>query len=232
LAIGREQAVLAVLAGHPEDPTGVELAAQIGPRHYAQYARAVIADLGDRFGSASAACSLLWCVPNVDRFAGLGLPGAVVAVAGSEGGALRANAVDAAHARGFSHVAVIALDAPHVANDIIYTGLGQADQYGVVFGAGDRGALYLVATKERGDVFRDVRFEGADAATDVIVEAGLRGLSCAPLVGNFVVADAADLARVAAYFGRHKTVESRRTRDAVAQILAALEAEGHGGAGR
>jgi hypothetical protein len=211
LTIGKNQAALAILAVHPDRPGAAGIAGSISPEFDAAYARAVIADFDERFGRADAACSLLWCVPDASTFAPLVSGGDVVEIGADASGARRTHAVEAAHQRGFSHVAVMALDAPHISNEVVYTALGQADQYGVVFGAGDRGALYIVATKEDGGVFHDVRFDTEHAATDLIVSAGLLGLSCAPLVGNFVVRDADDLKRLAAYFARHKTVESHRT---------------------
>jgi Uncharacterized protein conserved in bacteria (DUF2064) len=125
--------------------------------------------------------------------------------------------------RRFTHVALMTLDAPHVPNDDIYTALGQVDQYGLAFGAGDRGTFYLAAINEPTDLFAEIDFDGPDAATDLLVAAGKRGLSCAPLVGNFSVRDAADLKRLAAYFGRHKRVDSKRTQAVVAEILAELK---------
>jgi glycosyltransferase A (GT-A) superfamily protein (DUF2064 family) len=229
LAIGREQAVLAVLAEHPQARGNTRLSAHIGARFDAEFVRAVIEDTAERFDRTTAACSLLWCVPDPAAFGEIGVAGPVAAVPAGRGGERRTLAVAAAHERGFSHVAVIGLDAPHIANDAIYGALGQADQYGVVFGAGDRGSLYLVATKTSGEVFRDVRFETDDAATDLIVQAGLHDLSCAPLVGNFVVRDGGDIDRLADYFGRRKNVESHRTRDVVARILAARKIAGDGG---
>ena len=223
MTIGKRQAVLAVIAEHPDRRPPSVLATQIGRAAEARLARAIIADLADRFGRPEAACSLLWCVPPHDAadFAIVtGGRGDIAKIPpGSPGSRWDASA-DAAFERGFTHVALMTLDAPHVPNDVIYSALGQVDQYGLAFGAGDRGTVYLAAINARSDLFADVDFEGGDAATDLLVAASKRGLSCAPLVGNFSVRDAADLARLAAYFNRHKRIDSKRTQAVVAELLA------------
>jgi glycosyltransferase A (GT-A) superfamily protein (DUF2064 family) len=224
VTIGKRQAVLAVIAEHPDRRSPSALAAQIGIADDARLARAVIEDLADRFGRPEAACSLLWCVPPQDGadFAGVtGGAGEIVGVSAQNAGARWNGSAQAAFDRGFSHVALMGLDAPHVPNDVVYSALGQVDQYGLAFGAGDRGTIYLAAINAPTGLFEDVDFEGGDAATDLLVAASKRGLSCAPLVGNFSVRDAADLGRLAAYFGRHKRIESTRTQTVVADILAA-----------
>jgi glycosyltransferase A (GT-A) superfamily protein (DUF2064 family) len=228
VTIGKRQAVLAVIGEHPDRRSRSALATQIGTAADARLARAVIEDLADRFGKPEAACSLLWCVPPQDaaEFATItGGAGEIVGVDGSDSGGRWNASARAAFDRGFTHVALMALDAPHVPNDDIYTALGQVDQYGLAFGAGDRGTFYLVAINEPTDLFADIEFDGPDAATDLLVAASKRGLSCAPLVGNFSVRDAGDLKRLAAYFGRHKRVDSKRTQAAVAEILANLKVE-------
>jgi glycosyltransferase A (GT-A) superfamily protein (DUF2064 family) len=223
VAIGKREAVLAVIAEHPDRRLPSALATQIGAAADARLARAVIEDLAERFGKPEAACSLLWCVPSQDAadFAAVtGGIGEIAALDASATGARWNASARAAFDRGFTHVALMALDAPHVPNDDIYTALGQVDQYGLAFGAGDRGTFYLAAINEATDLFADVDFDGPDAATDLLVAASKRGLSCAPLVGNFSVRDAGDLKRLAAYFGRHKRVDSKRTQAVVAEILA------------
>jgi glycosyltransferase A (GT-A) superfamily protein (DUF2064 family) len=228
VTIGKRQAVLAVIAEHPDRRLPSVLATQIGSAADARLARAIIEDLADRFGKPEAACSLLWCVPPQDAadFAAVtGGAGETIGVAGAEMGARWNASSRAAFDRGFTHVALMALDAPHVPNDDIYTALGQVDQYGLAFGAGDRGTFYLAAIHEPTDLFADIDFAGPDAATDLLVAASKRGLSCAPLVGNFSVRDAGDLKRLAAYFGRHKRVESKRTQAVVAEILSNGEVE-------
>ena len=229
MTIGKRQAVLAVIAEHPDRRPPSVLSAQIGSAHDARLARAVIEDLADRFGRPEAACSLLWCVPQQDAadFANVtGGASEIVGIAAPSTGARWNGSARAAFDRGFTHVALMALDAPHVPNDVVYAALGQVDQYGLAFGAGDRGTIYLAAINAPTDLFADVDFASSDAATDLLVAASKRGLSCAPLVGNFSVRDAADLTRLAAYFSRHKRVESKRTQTVVAEILAALQAEG------
>jgi glycosyltransferase A (GT-A) superfamily protein (DUF2064 family) len=228
VTIGKRQAVLAVIAEHPDRRSPSVLATQIGTAADARFARAVIEDFADRFGKAEAACSLMWCVPPQDATdfgAMTGGAGEIIGIDGADTGARWNASARAAFDRGFTHVALMALDAPHVPNDDIYTALGQVDQYGLAFGAGDRGTFYLAAIHEPTDLFADVDFDGPDAATDLLVAASKRGLSCAPLVGNFSVRDAADLKRLAAYFGRHKRVESKRTQAAVAEILANVTIE-------
>ena len=230
MTIGKRQAVLAVIAEHPDRRPPSVLAAQIGVAADARFARAVIEDLAERFGKPAAACSLLWCVPPndvLDFGPVTGGAGEITAVTSSGSSARWNGAAQAAFDRGFTHVALMGLDAPHVPNDVVYGALGQVDQYGLAFGAGDRGTFYLASINAQTGIFDDVDFEGADPATDLIVAASKRGLACAPLVGNFSVRDAADLARLAAYFARHKRVESQRTQSAVAEILAAT-----GGAAR
>jgi glycosyltransferase A (GT-A) superfamily protein (DUF2064 family) len=228
VAIGKREAVLAVIAEHPDRRLPSALATQIGAADDARLARAVIEDLAERFGKPEAACSLLWCVPPQD-IAGLaalaGGAGEIVGIAATGTGARWNASARAAFDRGFTHVALMALDAPHVPNDDIYTALGQVDQYGLAFGAGDRGTFYLAAINEPTDLFTDVDFDGPDAATDLLVAASKRGLSCAPLVGNFSVRDAADLKRLATYFGRHKRVDSKRTQAVVAEILLSFKGE-------
>ena|GEM_PF-6382653 len=224
MTIGKRQAVLAVIAEHPDRRLPSALSAQIGKDEDARLARAVIEDIADRFGRAEAACSLLWCVPPQDAadFAEVtGGAGEIAGVPATDAGARWNGAAQAAFDRGFTHVALMGLDAPHVPNDVVYSALGQVDQYGLAFGAGDRGTIYLAAINAPTDLFAEVDFAGADAATDLLVAASKRGLSCAPLVGNFSVREAADLGRLAAYFGRHKVVESKRTHKVVAEILAA-----------
>ncbi len=130
-------------------------------------------------------------------------------------------AANAAFDRGFTHVALMGLDAPHVPADVVYGALGQVDQYGVAFGAGDRETIYLAAVNKPSGLFADVAFESDHAATDLIVAAAQRKLSCAPLVGNFSVRDAADLKRLAEYLDRHVRVAAPRTRAVVAELLAA-----------
>jgi glycosyltransferase A (GT-A) superfamily protein (DUF2064 family) len=224
VTIGKRQAVLAVIAEHPDRRPASVLATQIGTTDDARFAHAVIEDLAERFGRPEAACSLLWCVPTQDEAdfpAVTGGMGEIAGVSGSDAGTRWNGSAKAAFDRGFTHVALMGLDAPHVSNDIVYSALGQVDQYGLAFGAGDRGTIYLAAINRPTDLFSDVEFNGNDAATDLLVAASQRGLSCAPLVGNFSVRDAADLERLAAYFGRHKVVESKRTQAVVAEILAA-----------
>jgi glycosyltransferase A (GT-A) superfamily protein (DUF2064 family) len=226
LTIGKREAVLAVIAEHPDRRLPTALAMQIGAAADARLARAIIEDIADRFGKPEAACSLLWCVPELDvaDFAAVsGGAGEIAGVSATSTGARWNASAREAFDRGFTHVALMALDAPHVPNDDIYTALGQVDQYGLAFGAGDRGTFYLAAINEPTDLFADVDFDGPDAATDLLVAASKRGLSCAPLVGNFSVRDAGDLKRLAAYFGRHKRVDSKRTQAAVGEILASLE---------
>jgi glycosyltransferase A (GT-A) superfamily protein (DUF2064 family) len=225
VTIGKRQAVLAVIAEHPDRRPSSTLAGHIGRADDARLARAVIEDLAERFGRPEAACSLLWCVPPEDAadFAGVTRgAGEIAGISAADTGARWNASAQAAFERGFSHVALMALDAPHVPNDVVYTALGQVDQYGLAFGAGDRGTIYLAAINSPTDLFAEVDFEGSDAATDLLVAASKRGLSCAPLVGNFSVRDAADLTRLAAYFNRHKRVESTRTQVVVAEILASL----------
>jgi glycosyltransferase A (GT-A) superfamily protein (DUF2064 family) len=224
VTIGKRQAVLAVIAEHPDRRPPSALSAQIGKAEDARFARAVIEDIANRFGRTEAACSLLWCVSpqDADDFSELtGGAGEVASVNAQDAGARWDACAQAAFDRGFTHVALMGLDAPHVPNDVVYSALGQVDQYGLAFGAGDRGTIYLAAVNAPSGLFEDVDFSGDDAATDLLVAASKRGLSCAPLVGNFSVRDAADLARLAAYFGRHKVVESTRTRTVVEEILAA-----------
>ncbi len=228
MAIGKREAVLAIIGEHPDRRLSSALATQIGAAADARFARAVIEDLADRFGKPEAACSLLWCVPPDDVADFAAVTGGAGEIAGvtAEGMGGRWNAsARAAFDRGFTHVALMALDAPHVPNDDVYTALGQVDQYGLAFGAGDRGTFYLAAINEPTDLFAEIDFDGPDAATDLLVAASKRGLSCAPLVGNFSVRDAADLKRLAAYFGRHKRVDSKRTQAVVAEILDTLETD-------
>jgi glycosyltransferase A (GT-A) superfamily protein (DUF2064 family) len=228
VTIGKREAVLAVIAEHPDRRLPTALATQIGAAADARLSRAVIEDFADRFGKPEAACSLLWCVPPKDAadFAAVtGGAGEIAAVDAADAGAHWNASARAAFDRGFTHVALMALDAPHVPNDDIYTALGQVDQYGLAFGAGDRGTFYLAAINEPTDLFTDIDFDGPEAATDLLVAASKRGLSCAPLVGNFSVRDAADLKRLAAYFGRHKRVDSKRTQKVVAEIIASFQAE-------
>jgi glycosyltransferase A (GT-A) superfamily protein (DUF2064 family) len=228
VTVGKRQAVLAVIAEHPDRRPSSALSTQIGKADDARLARAVIEDIADRFGRPEAACSLLWCVPPQDAtdFAEVtGGAGEIAGVPAQNTGARWNGSAQAAFDRGYTHVALMGLDAPHVPNDVVYTALGQVDQYGLAFGAGDRGTIYLAAVNAPTGLFEDVDFAGDDAATDLIVAASKRGLSCAPLVGNFSVRDAADLARLAAYFGRHKRIESMRTRIVVAEILAAKGAQ-------
>jgi glycosyltransferase A (GT-A) superfamily protein (DUF2064 family) len=226
VTIGKRQAVLAVIAEHPGRRSPSALAAQIGTDADARLARAIIEDFAERFGKPEAACSLMWCVPSrdaVDFAAVTGGAGEIVGVTAPDSGAYWNASARAAFDRGYTHVALMALDAPHVPNDDIYTALGQVDQYGLAFGAGDRGTFYLAAINKATDLFIDIDFDGPDAATDLLVAASKRGLSCAPLVGNFSVRDAGDLKRLAAYFGRHKRVDAKRTQAVVAEILAALK---------
>ena len=228
MTIGKRQAVLAVIAEHPDRRPDSVLATQIGSADDARLARAVIEDLAERFGRLEAACSLLWCVPPQDEadFAAItGGMGEITGVIAADAGTRWNGSAKAAFDRGFTHVALMALDAPHVSNDTVYSSLGHVDQYGLAFGAGDRGTIYLAALNRPTDLFSEVDFDGDSAATDLIVAASKRGLSCAPLVGNFSVRDAADLTRLAAYFNRHKVVESKRTQAVVAEILGSLETE-------
>ena len=228
VTIGKRQAVLAVIAEHPDRRPQSTLAAQIGSADDARLARAVIEDLADRFGRPEAACSMLWCVPpqDVADFAAVtGGVGEIVGVLAPDPCARWNASAKAAFDRGFTHVALMGLDAPHVSNDVVYSALGQVDQYGLAFGAGDRGTIYLAAVNRPTDLFADVDFDGPDAATDLLVAASKRGLSCAPLVGNFSVRDAADLTRLAAYFSRHKVVESKNTQAVVAEIIASFKGE-------
>ncbi|HEY5093551.1 MAG TPA: DUF2064 domain-containing protein [Candidatus Eremiobacteraceae bacterium] len=223
MSIGKRQAVLAVIAEHPDRRPASVLSSRIGKVDDARLARAIIEDIAERFGRAEAACSLLWCVPPQDAadFAEVaGGAGEIAGVPGSDTGARWNGGAQAAFDRGFTHVALMGLDAPHVPNDVVYSALGQVDQYGLAFGAGDRGTIYLAAINAPTDLFAEVDFAGGDAATDLLVAASKRGLSCAPLVGNFSVRDAADLGKLAAYFGRHKVVESTRTQIVVGEILA------------
>jgi glycosyltransferase A (GT-A) superfamily protein (DUF2064 family) len=232
VTIGKRQAVLAVIAEHPDRRPSSVLATQIGTADDARLARAVIEDLAERFGRPEAACSLLWCVPPQDEadFADVTRGfGEIAAVFASDPGTRWNGSAKAAFDRGFTHVALMGLDSPHVSNDIVYSALGQVDQYGLAFGAGDRGTIYLAAINRPTDLFSDVDFDGDDAATDLLVAASKRGLSCAPLVGNFSVRNAADIARLHAYFNRHKVVESKRTQAVVAEIVSNLEAEGNQG---
>src|SRR5579864_6696480 len=64
VTIGKRQAVLAIVAEHPDRRTPSALQAEIGRAGDARFARAVVADLAERFGRPEAACSLLWCVPD------------------------------------------------------------------------------------------------------------------------------------------------------------------------
>ena len=228
MTIGKRQAVLTVIAEHPDRRPASALTAQLGTAADARLARAVIEDFAERFGRPEAACSLLWCVPPQDEAdfgAVTGGMGEIAPVSAADAGTWWNGSASAAFDRGFTHVALMGLDAPHVANEIVYSALGQVDQYGLAFGAGDRGTIYLAAINRPTDLFSDVDFDGADAATDLLVAASKRGLSCAPLVGNFSVRDAADLARLASYFSRHKVVESKRTQAVVTEILTERKAD-------
>lgn len=227
MTIGKRQAVLAIVAEHPDRRSPSVLQQQLGVEGDARLARAAIGDLAERFGRPETACSLLWCVPggaehDFDTLtAGAGV---IAAIAGASTGERWDAAADAAFARGFTHVAVMGLDAPHVPADVVYGALGQVDQYGLAFGAGDRETIYLAAVGKPGSLFVEVDFESDHAATDLIVAAAKRNLSCAPLVGNFSVRDAADLSRLAEYLSRHVRVAAPRT-SAVAAALIASRAD-------
>jgi hypothetical protein len=224
VTIGKRQAVLAIVAEHPDRRTPSALQTELGRAADARFARAVIGDLGERFGRPEAACSLLWCVPDdavVDFATFTSDAGDVAGIANGPVGARWDNAALAAFAREFTHVAVMGLDAPHVPADVVYGALGQVDQYGLAFGAGDRDTIYLAAVNKSATVFANVDFESDHAATDLIVAAAQLGLSCAPLVGNFSVRTAADLRRLAEYLDRHVRVAAPRTRAVVAELLAA-----------
>lgn len=144
VTIGKRQAVLAVIAEHPDRRPDSVLATQIGTADEARLARAAIEDLAERFGRPEAACSLLWCIPQQDKadFAAVtGGLGEIALVSAVDAGARWNGSANAAFERGFTHVALMGLDAPHVPNDIVYSALGQVDQYGLAFGAGDRGTI-------------------------------------------------------------------------------------------
>ncbi|HLJ84684.1 MAG TPA: DUF2064 domain-containing protein [Candidatus Eremiobacteraceae bacterium] len=223
MTIGKRQAVLAIVAEHPDRRTPSALQTEIGRAADARFARAVIGDLAERFGRPEAACSLLWCVPAdaASDFTTLTSgAGDVADIAGGTIGARWDHAARAAFARGFTHVAVMGLDAPHVPADVVYGALGQVDQYGLAFGAGDRDTIYVAAVNKPTPIFVDVAFEGDHAATDLVVAAAQRGLSCAPLVGNFSVRTADDLRRLAEYLDRHVRVAAPRTRAVVAELIA------------
>jgi len=84
-------------------------------------------DLAARYGRPEAACSLLWCVPSGDEknFGDLiGGAGEIVIADGDTIGARWDAAANAAFARGFTHVALTALDAPHIPSDVVYGALG------------------------------------------------------------------------------------------------------------
>jgi glycosyltransferase A (GT-A) superfamily protein (DUF2064 family) len=224
VTIGKRQAVLAIVAEHPDSRTPSALQTEIGRAGDARFARAVIGDLAERFGRPEAACSLLWCVPEdaVSDFATLTSgAGAVAGIAKGTIGARWDNAALAAFAREFTHVAVMGLDAPHVPADVVYGALGQVDQYGLAFGAGDRDTIYVAAVNKPARLFANVEFESDHAATDLIVAAAQLKLSCAPLVGNFSVRTMEDLRRLAEYLDRHVRVAAPRTRAAVTELLAA-----------
>ncbi|HEY7980141.1 MAG TPA: hypothetical protein VID19_01560, partial [Candidatus Eremiobacteraceae bacterium] len=90
MTIGKRQAVLAIIAEHPDRRSPSALATQIGTAADARLARAIIEDVADRFGKAEAACSLMWCVPPQDAtdFADVtGGAGEIIGVAGADMGA-------------------------------------------------------------------------------------------------------------------------------------------------
>lgn len=224
MTIGKRQAVLAIVAEHPDRRTPSALQTEVGREADTRFARAVIGDLAERFGRPEAACSLLWCVPDdavTDFAAFTSGAGDIAGIASGSTGARWDHAARAAFAREFTHVALMGLDAPHVPADVIYGALGQVDQYGLAFGAGDRETIYAAAVNKPTPIFANVDFESDHAATDLIVAAAQLGLSCAPLVGNFSVRTADDLRRLAEYLDRHVRVTAPRTRAVVAALIAA-----------
>lgn len=220
MSMDRRTCALAVVVDAPSAQTAPHVAG-LWKDDAARLLHATIADLDERFGGESEPMELLWCVPDPGAFAGFATHGRPIRVPAGPQGARRAAAARQADALGFSHVAVIGPDAPHVPNDVVYGALGQTAQYDVVIGAADEGTTYLLAVRDGVDVFSETRYGTPDEMADIIAAAGNAGLSIAPLVGNFSVRAANDVPRLVEYLERHRAVASPRVLDVCRRIASA-----------
>lgn len=175
------------------------LARAIGAEAAARLYRAFVADLARRFGAGPPPA--FWAVaPPLGDFAELfGLPRerCFEQSGGDLGARLRA-AFRAMRERGFSRVAAIGSDSPHLPARRMREALARLERADVVLGPARDGGYYLVALRGPADVFSGIAWSTPDVLSQTLARVASLGLRADLLEPDFDVDTASDLDRLRA----------------------------------